>query len=222
MLFVYAALGALVWVCWRQGIVTTETVLALAAREPVLAPLVFIAVYALAVLFAIPSLPLNLGAGFLWGPVAGSVAALAGSLLGSSISFWVARTTLGQPLARRVDNRLLKWLKEHLERSGWKVVAFVRLNPAFPCGVANYLFGLTALRFRTYVLTSALCMYPLCLVFAWLGYSAGGVLNGPDAGSIALMLVAASATVLLGLAGRVLFKHFFGRLPESSICKGNE
>src|SRR5262245_31583723 len=122
--------------------------------HPFSAPLLFVPVYALGVTFLIPTLPLNLIAGALWGPVVGTIVSLAGAFSGAVIGFLLARGAFGQPLARRVDTKVLAWLQDEFGRHGWKVVAFVRLNPIFP-GPVSFLFGFTPISLGTYCWASA-------------------------------------------------------------------
>jgi uncharacterized membrane protein YdjX (TVP38/TMEM64 family) len=56
---------------------------------PLAAPLAFVPAYALASTFLIPTLPLNIAAGVLWGPIVGTFLALAGSVLGALTAFGV-------------------------------------------------------------------------------------------------------------------------------------
>lgn len=207
----YCLLAGVAWYYWKTGVVTPETVLGFIAANPVSAPLVFVLVYAAVVVFMIPSLPLNLGAGFLWGPLLGSVYTLFGCTLGAVIAFLFARTALGQPLARSFDNNMLQWLATQISTKSWRVVAFIRINPAFPNGPVNYLLGLTSIRFKDFFWASVIFPYPLCLAFAYVGESAGGLVLEGDAKRLAQFIVASGITVCLFIAGRMLYKHFCSR-----------
>jgi len=211
LLAFYCVLGAAMWYYWRTGVLSPEHVLGYIARNPVAAPFVFIVFYALVVLFMVPSLPLNLGAGYLWGPLLGSVYTLIGCTLGSVLAFLFARTALGQPLARRFDNNILQWLAVQIATKGWQVVAFIRINPAFPSGPANYLLGLTSISFASFFWATLVFLYPLCLAFAFVGKTAGGLILEGDAKSLAQFIIAAALTVCVLIAGRVAYKHFFQR-----------
>ena len=84
------------WYLHQQGYLSAELLFNFVSDFPLIAPLLFIACHAGLVFFMIPSLPLNLGAGILWGPVLGGLIATAGSGLGSIAAFAVARATLGE------------------------------------------------------------------------------------------------------------------------------
>lgn len=222
LLFLFGMFAAAAWYLRQRGLLTPEYVLGRVAQYPVAAPLIFTAAYAATVLFMIPSLPLNLGAGFLWGPVLGSVYSLVGSTIGAVLAFLFARTAIGQPLARTFDNRLLAWLVDEISRKGWRVVAFVRLNPAFPSGPTNYLFGLTSLTLRTYLWSTAVFMYPLCLAFAALGYSVGGIVLDADSAWIVRLVLAASAAASLAVIGRICLKRLQGGAFDKRLTKEDE
>jgi len=167
------ALG-LAWYLRGSGRLQPEEWIGFVHRQPVVAPFLFVLVYTAGVVLLLPCLPLNLVAGVLWGPVEGSLVALCGSVLGALIAFLLARGALGQPLARRFGGQYVGWLQDEFQSHGWKVVAFVRLNPIFP-GPVNYLFGLTSMDFRTYSWASAAFLTPPTIAFAILGDFMGSV-----------------------------------------------
>jgi len=175
--------------------------LALVRIHPVAAPLLFVPVYMLAVTFLVPTLPLNLIAGALWGPVLGAGVSLTGAFGGAILGFLLARGALGQPFARRVDAKFLAWLQGEFARHGWKVVAFVRLNPVFP-GPVSFLFGFTPITFATYAWSSAVFLVPPTVAFSIIGNSIGTVvLHGYVSNTRnMLLLLGASVAFLIGSA----------------------
>jgi uncharacterized membrane protein YdjX (TVP38/TMEM64 family) len=195
------ATGAAAWRLRHEAWFRPEYWLRLVQVHPVGAPLLFVPAYALAVTFLIPTLPLNLIAGALWGPVLGTVVSLAGAFSGAVLGFVLARGAFGQPLAQRVDTKFLKWMQEEFERHGWKVVAFVRLNPIFP-GPVSFLFGFTPISFTTYCWSSALFLLPPTIAFAVIGSSVGEVVLRGYIGNLrnTLLLVGTSLAFLVGSA----------------------
>ena len=164
--------------------------------HPYLAPVLFVPVYALGVTFLIPTLPLNLIAGALWGPVIGTLVSLAGAFSGAVIGFLLARGAFGQPFARRVDARFLNWLQDEFARHGWKVVAFVRLNPIFP-GPVSFLFGFTPITFATYCWASALFLVPPTIAFSIIGHTIGTVVLRGYVDNLRNLLLLVGASVAL-------------------------
>jgi len=181
-----------------HGCLTPELVFRFIQEHQVSAPLLFLAFYIISTIFLVPTLPLNLGAGTLWGPFWGSILATLGFLGGAIPAFLISRTALGQPLATRFNNRFLLWLQTELDTRGWKVVAFTRLNPIFPSGPLNYVFGLSSISFVTYVWATLVFIYPPALVFAFIGYSSGQFLLQGLSGDLwkAIMFVSLAVTAL--------------------------
>jgi uncharacterized membrane protein YdjX (TVP38/TMEM64 family) len=194
-----------------HGYLTPELVFRFIQEHQVSAPLLFIAFYILSTIFLVPALPLNLGAGILWGPFWGSLLATLGFLGGAIPAFLISRTALGQPLAARFNNRFLLWLQTELDTRGWKVVAFTRLNPIFPSGPLNFVFGLSSISFATYFWATLVFIYPPALVFAIIGYSSGQLLLQGLSGDLwkAAMLVSLAVTALFLL--RPLVSRWYQR-----------
>jgi uncharacterized membrane protein YdjX (TVP38/TMEM64 family) len=148
---------------------------------------VFAAVYVLAAVALLPGAALTLAAGFLYGPLLGTivvspvsvVAATCAFLLGRTVAReWVGRRVAGQPRFAAVD--------EAVGRQGFRIVALLRLSPLFPFNLLNYALGLTKVRLRDFVLASWLGMLPGTALYVYLGSlvtNVGDLLAGPAAGS---------------------------------------
>lgn len=134
------------------------------------APLIFVVVASVAVALFVPGMFFMLFAGWAFGPLWGTVYAAVAATLGASASFLVARY-----LARGlVEERAKKggWLGRFdatVRSHGWRAVVITRMVPVFPYNVQNYLYGLTSLRFGTYVGLSAACMTPIVAAYTLAG-----------------------------------------------------
>jgi uncharacterized membrane protein YdjX (TVP38/TMEM64 family) len=132
----------------------------------------FAIVYALAAVLFVPGSALTIGAGVVYGLGWGFVAVSAGSTLGATLAFLVARY-----LAReRVEgwaatNPRFAAIDQAVGREGWKIVLLTRLSPVFPFNLLNYLYGLTRVRLGAYVLASWLGMMPGTLLYVYLGFA---------------------------------------------------
>lgn len=207
LLFVFVGLS---WYLRQQGYLNPKVIFAFIGNYPLMAPFIFIACYALALLLMIPTLPLNLGAGMLWGPFWGSLIAMAGSGLGVICAFTIARSTIGQPFATRFDNRAITWLQNELEIKGWKVVAFTRINPIFPSGPLNFIFGLTSISFATYIWSSIVFLIPLTVAFAIIGHEVSNFVIEGEVGDLVKTLLIISAVI----TSIVLFRVFTKLLTQ--------
>jgi len=174
---------------------SAEALTAWVGQLGMLAPLVFIACYALATVFFLPGLLFTLAGGALFGPVYGTLYNLAGATLGATLAFLTARYLAQDWVAQRAGNRL-RAVVEGVEREGWRFVAFVRLVPLFPFNLLNYALGLTRLRLSHYVIASCIFMAPGGAAYTYLGYAgrelAGG---GEDVVRKALLALAVVATI---------------------------
>jgi len=199
------ALGATAGAAWRlryESAFRPEYWQGLVHVHPLAAPLMFVPVYAFAVTFLVPTLPLNLIAGYLWGWKIGTIVSLGGAFFGALFGFLLARGAFGQPFARRVDTKFLGWLQEEFARHGWKVVAFVRLNPLFP-GPVSFLFGFTPIPLATYCWASFVFLLPPTVAFSIVGDSVGAAVVGGYVSNLRNMLLLVGASILF-LAGSAL------------------
>jgi uncharacterized membrane protein YdjX (TVP38/TMEM64 family) len=68
-----------------------------------------------------------------------------------------------------------------IAEGGWKIVALLRLSPAVPFNLQNYLYGLTPIGFWTCWLTSAVTILPGTFLYIYLGHVAGQGCKPPAA-----------------------------------------
>lgn len=190
------------WLLRQYGLIDPDTFEKIVIARPVSAPVLFTLVYGVAVLTALPTLPLNLAAGIFWGPLVGGVISALGTTLGATGAFMAARLAFGPLLGRRFDNRLVAEIQQKFEESGWRFIAFARLNPIVPTGPLNYLLGLTSIGTLTYVMVTFVFLLPPAILVAHIGRSVGSfVMTGEVAASVkALLAISAAVTLLAGCA----------------------
>lgn len=193
----------------EAGYLAPEIFFGFLNAHPMLAPIAFVALFVLMTLLLLPTLPLNLGAGFLWGPYLGGFYTVVGASLGAAIAFLVSRHFAAELLNRYFRHRTWIWLMEQVHKQDWKVVAFTRINPIFPTALLNYFFGLTPIRFGSYLATTVVFIAPMALVFAYLGDSVGGFLLRGNAYQFAQNILGASAAITIILLLRFGLKRLF-------------
>lgn len=136
------------------------------------APIVFIAVYAVATVAFLPGTPLSLLAGLVFGPVFGALWAVIGATIGATLAFLVGRyAARGLVEGWTANNERVRKLDEGVERQGWRMLLITRLVPVFPFNLQNYAYGLTKIGLGTYVLLTAVCIIPGAAVFTFAGGS---------------------------------------------------
>jgi len=159
------------WNYYRSGALDPSIIEQYRAQYPIGAVVLFVLVYATSVIAAVPSLPLNLAAGFFWGGVIGGIYSTIGVTLGGWISFLASRWLIGQPLAEKFNNKWVATVQKEFNRNGWKLVAFARINPIIPTGPLNYLLGLTSLSNRGFLWATFIFLLPPSIAVSYIGDS---------------------------------------------------
>lgn len=179
-------------------------------------PIVFVLLYAAAVLAAIPGSALTVLAGALFGSVLGIAVVINAATLGASLAFLAARYFARDAVAHWLSRKdSFRRLDELTERHGAIIVALTRLVPLFPFNLLNYGFGLTRIRFWTYVIWSWICMLPGTILFV-VGADVLTQVMAEGEVSWPLVLTLAAAAIGLGLLIRFARKKLQAKERESS------
>ncbi len=164
-------------------------------------PLALGGVYVLATVLMLPGSILTLAAGAMFGLVVGLITASLASVSGAALAFLIARYFARPQVARFAQrNRRFRAIDAAIGAGGWKIVALLRLSPAIPFNVQNYLYGLTPIRFVPYVFTSWWAMLPGTLMYVYLGHITGAAVRageGRTAMEWALLAVGLVATIVV-------------------------
>ena len=136
----------------------------------VIAPLVYIGFYILATIFFLPGLPVTMLSGLAFGPIWGVVYASIGAVIGVSCAFLITRYVARSMVEGWVQgNTQFRRIDEGVQRQGWRMLMITRLVPLFPFNLQNYAYGLTKIRFTTYLFVSWICMLPGTAAYVQLG-----------------------------------------------------
>jgi uncharacterized membrane protein YdjX (TVP38/TMEM64 family) len=143
-----------------------QRVIGLGAWSGVFYPLVFAACNVL----LLPAGILCIGAGFFFGLWWGFFIVLLGNCIAAAISFGLGRW-LGVRLieGRKSTGQILRVLDRAVERDAWKIIFLSQLHPLFPTSLLNYLYGLTRIRFRLFMLWTTIGRAPGLFLYAYLG-----------------------------------------------------
>lgn len=165
-------------------------------------------VYMLCCVLVVPALALTLGAGAIFGFVAGSIIALIGATLGATAAFLLARTILRHRVERMTaGNDKFRALDRAITREGTKIMWLVRLSGFPPFTWVNYAFGLTGIHLTPFVVTTFFGIIPGTLAFTWAGAAGAAALSGT--GNTILLIVTA--------AGAILVSVFIARIALKAI-----
>lgn len=172
----------------------------------ILVPIVYILAYWAVCLFFIPATPITLVGGLLFGPIRGSIIISFASTTGATLAFLTART-IGRDWIKNKfgHSAMFQKIDKGVRENGWRMLMITRLVPLFPFNVQNYVYGLTDIKLRTYILVSWICMLPATIAFASL---AGALEKGEgDLGTMFMYLaIGAVLIVIMSLIPRFLKK----------------
>lgn len=188
------------WLQWPQtSRPTIAGVLAAAEhwRGSPWAPVVALACFAIGGLIVFPVNLLTAATILVFGPLAGSAYALAGSVLSAAIVYELGRLLPASLFARVMGTRGAR-LRAHVVGHGFAAVALVRLVPIAPYSVVSLVAGVARLRRAGYLLGTAVGMAPGVVLYALFADRARAAVLDPHpltwlalVAAIALMALAA-------------------------------
>ena len=177
---------------------------------------VFVGVYALLSTLAVPTSPLNVAAGLVFGAWRGFLAAETAVTLAAVVSFLLARyAARGWVLRRLACHPRYSAAVHGIRDESWKMILLTRLNPLLPSFVANYCFGITTVRFRTYLTASVIGNAPFCFLLAYLG--SAGQMHFGDGGGDHRTTPAEWAMYAAGLAATVALTWWVTRYTKRKM-----
>ena len=163
---------------------------------------VFIALYALNTVSLLPPIGImSLAAGFIFGPLYGSIGIMTGSFLGTSATFFISRIFGGQFVDKLIKGKA-KEFQEKLDQNGFKVILFIRLIPLLPWEVVNYASGLSKIKYRDYISATLIGIFPAVLIQTYFADRLSNFnLKDPT------LIIAVGAFLLLGAIPAIYLKH---------------
>jgi uncharacterized membrane protein YdjX (TVP38/TMEM64 family) len=178
---------------------------------------IYAGAYVLAALALLPGSALTLLAGFVWGPVWGTLLVSPVSVLAAALTFLLGRTGFRRRVERRIaGDRRFAAIDRAVSERGFRIVLLLRLSPIVPYNLINYALGMTRVRFVDYLAASFLGMLPGTLLYVYLGslvttlseVASGGKAFETSAGKLlyafGLIATLAVAVLLTRIARRAL------------------
>ena len=146
-------------------------------------------------LMLVPVLLLIAATGLAFGPWLGPAYAMAGCLASASIGFVIGRWT-GLHRVERLGGENVATLLRALERNGTLAVFLFRKVPA-PFMLTNVVAGAARIRYRDFVIGTALGMTAIVIALAGFGYQLTQILDDPSPERLALAAVAVAIPLTL-------------------------
>lgn len=126
--------------------------------------LVYIILYAVNTISLLPPIgAMSLAAGFIFGPLLGTIGIMTGSLVGTSATFFISRI-FGRGLVDKVVKGRFKDFEDRLNRNGFVAILFIRLVPIIPWEVVNYASGLSKIKYRDFITATVLGILPSVVI----------------------------------------------------------
>ncbi|MBI4641485.1 MAG: TVP38/TMEM64 family protein [Candidatus Tectomicrobia bacterium] len=174
------------------------------------APPLFILLYAVGCVVAIPGSILTIVAGGIFGTLWGGIYTVMASNLGAGLAFFMAKL-LGREFVESFTRGRLKAFDEEAAKHGLRVIFTLRLIPLFPFNAINFGAGLSGIRYRDFLIGSIFGMLPGTFIYT---YFADSLINGDPASSqkaILHTILSASLLILLSLVP-MFYKKLKNRL----------
>jgi uncharacterized membrane protein YdjX (TVP38/TMEM64 family) len=126
--------------------------------------------FALCNILLLPGGVLAVGGGFFFGLWWGFFIVFTGNIAATAVSFALSRWIATRWFRRRFSqDTALRALEPAVKREGWKIILLSQLHPLFPTSLLNYLYGLTRVRFTTYMLWASVGRMPGLFLYAYVG-----------------------------------------------------
>src|SRR5688572_29357917 len=147
------------------------------------------------VLAVVPVLLLVAATGVVFGPVLGQIYAMAGCLASGSVGFAIGRW-LGRRRVEQLGGERVALVTRTLKRNGTLAVFFLRKVPV-PFILANIVVGASTVRYRDFLLGTALGMAAIVIALAGFGYQLTMAVRDPSAASVTTALLFVSVPLTL-------------------------
>ena len=158
-----------------------------AADHPVLAPLVFMVVHAIAVSFPVAAI-FKVMAGFLFGWAAGGLYAVVAATIGATVLFLLARRTAGGLFADEATGTRVAGLAREFETGAFSYVLAMRLAPFIPFFAVSVAPAMFNVRLAIFVAATVLGMLPAAFSLSWLGQGLDDAFDAASAEQRPLLL----------------------------------
>lgn len=189
---------------------------------------VYVLAYVVMGVFSIPVWTMPFIAGALFGPIWGTMLSSVSCVLAAGLCFAIARSIRTTRMRQWLESSpRLRAVERVVVESNWKIVAAVRLSHFMTFGMQNYAFGLTAIDFKTYLLTTWLVTLPgtaLQVYIGHLGFSSMEVWQGESVNwlgwslRIGGLLVMACAVAYFGYRMRAAYRQALSEPLDTALA----
>lgn len=182
----------------------------------VIAALVYMLIYAVAIAFSLPGgAVLTITGGFLFGSIWGTVCVVIAATAGATALFLIAKTSFGDALRAKAGPALQR-MQDGFQEGALSYLLVLRLVPLFPFFLVNLVPAFLGVSLRVYVLGTFIGIIPGTFVFATVGAGLGSVFDQGGEFSAAGILTPQIITALIGLAVLALIPVVYKKIKARS------
>jgi phosphatidylserine/phosphatidylglycerophosphate/cardiolipin synthase-like enzyme/uncharacterized membrane protein YdjX (TVP38/TMEM64 family) len=194
--------------------VNVETLTGLAAdfAQFPAAPLFALGGFVAGGLVAFPLTVLIMVCILIFGPWMGFIYSLLGALLSASTTYAIGHFA-GRDVVRRLAGKKLTELNRRLARRGLVTMILVRLLPVAPFSIVNLVAGASRIRFRDFVIGSAIGLLPGLVGISLFADRLAATIQKPDIPTFAML----AAVVAALIAGGFAFWHWEQRQRNNRL-----
>ncbi|MDB2407599.1 TVP38/TMEM64 family protein [Jannaschia sp.] len=162
----------------------------------------FVIIYAVGTVALVPGALLTLAGGLAFG-LWGFPLVVVGATLGAALAFLAGRYLVRDRVAKKIEESpKLRAIDAAIAEDGWKVAGLLRLSPAIPFSLQNWVLGATKVEFFPYLIATFFGIMPGTLLYVWIASLGSGGGEGGAAKWIFFAVgIAATAAVTI-LVGR--------------------
>lgn len=151
-----------------MGGINPESLKNFITKLGIFAPLLYIFLYILATILLLPSTPLNVSGGLIFGFWGGLFWTATGAIIAAIVSFAYSRF-LGRKWAKKRFGVYLQKLDKEIKRGAMGYIFAIRLLPLIPYGIVNFGAGLTSISEKDYIFGTIFGTIPGILPFVMMG-----------------------------------------------------
>lgn len=190
------------------------------AAHELMAVIVYMAGYALAVALSLPiGVILTLAGGFLFGLWNGAIYVVSAATIGATVLFLAARSAMGQGLRGRAGPAVAR-MEQGFRDNAMSYLLFLRLTPLFPFWLVNLVAAVVGIPLRTFVIATFVGIIPASFVYASVGNGLGALFEAGEGCDPRVLMSAKVVLPLVGLAVLALVPVFYKKLRGNSPDRG--
>lgn len=168
--------------------------------HPITAPLVFMAIYIVAIALSIPGGTfLSIAGGFLFAQPFSTIYVVVAATIGATCIFLAAKTALGESWKEKAGSAL-KRMQAGFQENASSYLLFLRLVPLFPFWLVNLAPAFFGVPLITFIWTTFVGIIPGAFVFTQAGVGLGSILDSQGELSIDTIFTTEIKIALIALA----------------------